>query len=305
VTPRVLNVNAVVADIDKLLRRLVGKNVDMLTRLADDLWNARVDLGSLEQVITNLVVNARDAMPQGGRLEIGTSNVTIASDHRLGSEGELAAGDYVTLAVSDDGMGMDNKTRRMIFEPFFTTKPPGKGTGLGLATCYGIVKQADGHIGIESEPGRGTTFTVYLPRVAESRDQPAAREDRMGTALGGSEAILVVEDDDLVRRVIVRVLTGLGYHVTAVASGAEAVTECEKGATIDVLLTDIMLPDMSGNQVIEQVRGARPGVKAVRMSGYALKELLRRGTPMDDVPILRKPFTPAQIGQSIRSVLDD
>jgi hypothetical protein len=304
VTPRVLNINTVVAEIDRLLRRLVGKEVEMSTLMADDLWNVRIDLGSLEQVITNLVVNARDAMAQGGRLIVATSNVSIAPGHRLGPEVELAAGEYVTLAVSDEGVGMDEQTRRKIFEPFFTTKEPGKGTGLGLATCYGIAKQAGGYIGVESEPASGTTFTVYFPRVAETSDQPAAREDRTGTTLRGSESILVVEDDDLVRRTVVRILTGLGYHVTAVASGAQALTEYERGTPVDVLLTDMMLPDMTGDQVIEQVRAGRPGVKVVRMSGYTPSVTIRQGRELADVPVLRKPFTPEQMGRSIRAVLD-
>jgi signal transduction histidine kinase len=304
VTPRVLNINTVVAEIDRLLRRLVGKEVEMSTLMADDLWNVRIDLGSLEQVITNLVVNARDAMAQGGRLIVATSNVSIAPGHRLGPEVELAAGEYVTLAVSDEGVGMDEQTRRKIFEPFFTTKEPGKGTGLGLATCYGIAKQAGGYIGVESEPASGTTFTVYFPRVAETSDQPAAREDRTGTTLRGSESILVVEDDDLVRRTVVRILTGLGYHVTAVASGAQALTEYERGTPVDVLLTDMMLPDMTGDQVIEQVRAGRPGVKVVRMSGYTPSVTIRQGRELADVPVLRKPFTPEQMGRSIRGVLD-
>jgi CheY-like chemotaxis protein len=276
----------------------------MSTLMADDLWNVRIDLGSLEQVITNLVVNARDAMAQGGRLIVATSNVSIAPGHRLGPEVELAAGEYVTLAVSDEGVGMDEQTRRKIFEPFFTTKAPGKGTGLGLATCYGIAKQAGGYIGVESEPASGTTFTVYFPRVAETSDQPAAREDRTGTTLRGSESILVVEDDDLVRRTVVRILTGLGYHVTAVASGAQALTEYERGTPVDVLLTDMMLPDMTGDQVIEQVRAGRPGVKVVRMSGYTPSVTIRQGRELADVPVLRKPFTPEQMGRSIRAVLD-
>jgi PAS domain S-box-containing protein len=259
VVPRVLSVNKVVADVDSLLRRLVGREVEVSSRLADDLWNVRIDQGSLEQVVANLAVNARDAMPSGGQLLIETANLALGKGRRLGAEVEVPAGDYVVLRVSDQGVGIDEAIRRQIFEPFFTTKPVGKGTGLGLATCYGIVKQAGGFIGVESQEGHGTTFRIYLPRVTDAPDEAPVSRAPATESLRGTETVLLVEDDDLVRQIVTRVLTGLGYRVFQAASGASALAECKRLGTIDVLLTDMIMPDMSGVEVVERVTGLRPG----------------------------------------------
>ena len=306
IVPRVLDVNGIIEDIDRMLRRLVGKDVQLETRLAPRLRSVRMDPGSLEQVVTNLSVNARDAMPDGGRLTIESANLHVAESRRVHPDIELPAGDYIVIRVGDTGVGMDELTQRKIFEPFFTTKGPGKGTGLGLATCYGIVKQSGGYIGVESDVGRGTTFSVYLPSVAEVPDEPAPRIDRTVQSLRGSESILVAEDDEAVRRTVVRVLSGLGYRVTAAGSGLEAIRACDKNKGLDLLLTDMLLPDMTGSQLIDQVRYIRPAIKVVRMSGYTPNEMTRQGVSLThtETPFLQKPFTPEQVARAVREALE-
>ncbi|MGE0158240.1 MAG: response regulator [Gemmatimonadales bacterium] len=305
ISPRVMNLNSVMADMGRMLQRVVGTDIEISTTLAPDLWNVRADPGSIEQVITNLAVNARDAMPDGGELTIETENTELDDVYGTVHGAHIPAGEYVVIAVSDEGIGMDQETQRRIFEPFFTTKGVGKGTGLGLSTCYGIVKQAGGHIWVYSEVGRGTTFKVYLPRAAEAAtDTP--RESREREDLTGTETILLAEDDDRVRQVVVRVLTGLGYRVIATPNGAAALAECrETDIEFDLLLADIVMPEIGGIQLAREAVVLRPGLKVLYMSGYTPNAMVRRGELEPGANMLQKPFTAELLGRTVREVLDD
>src|SRR5881628_486526 len=276
IAPTVLNPNGVVANMDKLLRRLLGEDVELRTVLAPDLAAVKADPSQLEQIVLNLAVNARDAMPNGGKLTIETQNVELDQEY---VRGHLSAqpGPYVMLAVSDTGVGMDAATQSRIFELFFTTKEQGKGTGLGLATTYGIVKQSGGNIWLYSEPGRGTTFKIYLPRVDQAPEQlaaaPAARETPRGT-----ETVLLVEDDDAVRTLTQKMLAAHGYTVLAAGGGAEAL-ELAAGHTgpIHLLVTDVVLPGMSGRDLAARFRSGPPGVKVLYTSGYTDEAIVHHG----------------------------
>jgi len=305
ITPRVLNLNAVMSDMDRMLRRMVGEDIEVSTVLAPDLWNVRADPGSFEQVITNLAVNARDAMPNGGKLTIETDNAELDDDYGTVHNASIPAGEYVCIAVSDQGVGMDAATQRRIFEPFFTTKAVGKGTGLGLSTCYGIVKQAGGHIWVYSEVGRGTTFKVYLPRVVDAAVEPT-REPRQTERLTGTERILVAEDDAGVRQLVTRVLTGLGYSVVATANGAEALAECHKPEqAFDLLLADVVMPEIGGIELAQSAIALRPGLKVLYMSGYTPNSMIHRGDLEPGAHLLQKPFTSELLGRRVREILDD
>jgi PAS domain S-box-containing protein len=301
--PRVLDINTVVAGMESLLRRLLGEDIDLLVVAAPRLGHAKVDPGQIEQVISNLAVNARDAMPRGGQLTIETGNVTIV-EASAGQRGEaVPPGSYVRLAVTDSGVGMDEDTRARIYEPFFTTKGPGKGTGLGLSTVYGIIKQSHGFIEVDSEVGRGTSFTVYLPQVAE-----AAGTDRQGPAAvsnAGTETILVVEDNAGLRKLATRVLASAGYHVIGAASGEEALRLLEHhDGPVHLLLSDVVMPGMNGRQLAEQIAPARPRMKVLLMSGYTDDAIVRHEVSDAEVPFLSKPFTGVALLQKVREVLD-
>lgn len=301
-TAVVLSWNAVVAGIETMLRRLIGEDLELRVRAADGLGNVRADPAQLEQVLMNLVLNARDAMPKGGRLDIETSDVELdaayASQHP-----DVKPGSYVRLAVSDTGCGMDQTTLARAFEPFFTTKVPGKGTGLGLATVYGIVKQSGGHIGIDSEVGRGTTFRIYLPREEEAA-VPVATRPRPARA-GGSETVLVVEDDDGVRRLIRRVLEPAGYTVLCAGTGPEALQLCEgRTGPVHLLLTDVILPVMDGSTVAARFTALRPGIRVLFMSGYMDEVVGHHGVPVTGQDFLHKPFTAGELQARVRETLD-
>jgi two-component system cell cycle sensor histidine kinase/response regulator CckA len=303
VSPKVLNINTLVSDMDRMLRRVVGEDVDVSTRLSDQLWNVRIDPGSLEQVVVNLAVNARDAMLDGGRLTIETGNTIISDDYGQRHGAEIPAGDYVLLAMSDDGMGMDEATQAKIFEPFFTTKGAGKGTGLGLSTCYGIVKQAGGYIWVYSEIGKGTTFKIYLPRVVEETDRaPIVRQLE---SLRGTETILVAEDDDQVRKLAARALTRLGYRVLEAANGSAALIAGETPDEIHLLLTDVVMPEMSGKQLVEKLAPTRPTMKVLYMSGYTANAIMHRGVLDPGTHMLQKPFAPDTLARKVRELLDE
>jgi signal transduction histidine kinase/CheY-like chemotaxis protein len=302
VAPRVADLNELVARMQRMLRRLIGEDVALDLACAPDLWATRIDPGQFEQVLMNLVVNARDAMPSGGHIVVGTRNehfdATAVRHHP-----EMTPGDYVVLSVGDSGAGMDAATLARVFEPFFTTKEPGKGTGLGLAVCYGIVRQAGGHIWAVSEPGRGSTFTVLLPRSAEAAE--AAAPGPLEAPGRGQETVLVVEDEAAVRSLAARTLASLGYHVLEAATGGEAlgIARRHQGA-IDVLVSDVVMPGMNGPAVAEAVAAARPGVRIVFMSGYADQAAEAENLGMEGAVLLTKPFDPDVLGRTVRSVLD-
>ena len=303
IAPVVLNPNDVVANMDKLLRRLLGEDVELRAALAPDLAAVKADPSQLEQVVLNLAVNARDAMPNGGRLTIETQNVELDQEY---VQGHLSAqpGAYVMLAVSDTGVGMDAATQARIFEPFFTTKEKGKGTGLGLATVYGIVKQSGGWIWVYSEPGHGTTFKVYFPRALEAA-APVAPGPASPVSVRGSETVLVVEDEEVIRKLVRKVLTANGYTVLVAANGrdAEQVAGQHDGA-IHLLVTDVVMPGMNGREVAQRLAGTRAGIKVLYLSGYTDDAIVHHGVLEPGVAFLQKPFTPAVLGRKVREVLD-
>jgi two-component system cell cycle sensor histidine kinase/response regulator CckA len=303
IAPTVLNPNGVVANMDKLLRRVLGEDVELRALLASDLAAVKVDPSQLEQVVLNLAVNARDAMPNGGKLTIETQNVELDEAYVRGHV-SAQPGPYVMLAMSDTGVGMDAATQARIFEPFFTTKEIGKGTGLGLATVYGIVKQSGGWIWVYSEPGQGTTFKIYLPRVTEAVP-PAAVTPAPPASVRGSETILLVEDDEMIRNLVQKVLKANGYRVLVAANGrdAERVAGQHQGP-IHLLMTDVVMPGMNGREVAERLAAARAGLRVLYLSGYTDDAIVHHGVLEPGVAFLQKPFTPAVLGRKVREVLD-
>jgi len=301
--PRVLDLNGVVAGVDNMLRRLIGADVELRTALAPELGAVRADPGQLEQVIMNLVVNARDAMPRGGKLTLETANAELDESYAL-EHPAVVAGPYVMLAVSDSGVGMDAATQARVFEPFFTTKEKGKGTGLGLATVYGIVKQSGGNIWLYSEPGRGTTFKIYLPRVDQPPEQPAAAPAPRA-APRGSETVLLVEDDEAVRALARKMLAAHGYTVLAAASGAEALKlAADHTGPIHLLVTDVVLPGMSGRELATRFQSVRPGLKVLYTSGYTDDAVVHHGVLDPGIAFLQKPFTSGTLARKVRETLD-
>ena len=300
--PKVLDLNAIVADFDKMLRRLVGERIKVAVDCDPALWQVRADPGEIGRAIMNLSLNARDAMPGGGTLTIETANATL-TEADAPSQG-LAPGRYVTMAVHDTGVGIDAEVRAQIFEPFFTTKETGKGTGLGLATVLGIVEQSGGVIHCESQLGEGTTFTIFLPAVAEAVDQGARPAGGLAKAPKGSEVILLVEDEDAVRRLAQKVLEASGYVVLEARNGREGLALCESHqGPIDLLISDVVMPELGGRELAEGALKLRPGLKVMFMSGHTqdvvLKEGIRKGTAF-----LQKPFTPVGLAQKVRETLD-
>jgi PAS domain S-box-containing protein len=301
--PKVIDLNAIVLGLDKLLGRLMGEHIEMRTRCGANVGHVKADPAQIEQVIMNLVVNARDAMPKGGRLTVETVNVeldsTYARDHV-----SVKPGPYVMLAVSDSGIGMSPETVAHIFEPFYTTKESGQGTGLGLSTVYGIVKQSGGYIWVYSEPGKGTTFKVYLPRVAaQVESKPEIVE--LPAPGKGSETILLVEDEEAVRELANRILSAKGYSVVAAKSTREAEQFAEKhGGTIHLLLTDIIMPGTSGRELAKRITARHPRTRVLYMSGYTDNVLAQGGVLEAGLSFLQKPFTPGALVQKVRDVLD-
>lgn len=305
VEPVVVDLNQVLVGIEKMLGRVIGEDIELATNPAAHLDRVFVDLSQVEQVILNLAVNARDAMPDGGNLTLGTENVVL-SDEYARLRNEVQPGRYVVLSVADSGCGMDEVTRSRIFEPFFTTKEPGKGTGLGLASVYGIVRQSGGHIGVHSEVGEGTVFKVYFPMVEEEVKSGSAQPPSE-PSLKGSGTILVVEDDDLVRQTAGRILRDHEYTVLEACDGKEALEVCGRhSAEIDLMITDVVMPKMGGNELADLVADKYPGIKFLFMSGYA-----KDGTgPLQDMAhsggaFVRKPLGPSDLAQKVRELLDE
>jgi len=285
-----------------MLGRLLGEDVDLALQLDPAAGCLKADAGQLEQVIMNLVVNARDAMPDGGRLTIETAAVELDAAYARAHE-PLTPGPYVLLAVSDTGTGMTAEVKAQVFEPFFTTKGPHHGTGLGLSTVYGIVKQLGGFIWVYSEPGHGATFKIYLPRIAEPASPAPAQ--LVAEAVGGHETILLVEDDAPVRRSTAQLLERLGYRVIAAARGDDALAAVTNSAgAIDLLLSDVVLPDLSGPQLARQIERLRPGMRVLFMSGYADAAIVRHGILDAGASFLQKPAMPDALARKIRELLD-
>jgi PAS domain S-box-containing protein len=302
--PKVVDLCKVVSSTENMLRRLIGEDIEMVTNFAPDCGKVLFDLGQIEQVVMNLVVNARDAMPDGGKLTIDAREVELdaayASDH-VG----VTAGPHVLLAVSDTGIGMDAATRARMFEPFFTTKDPGKGTGLGLATVFGIIKQSGGSIEVASAPNRGTNIRIYLPMVDRATVVfPSVPPPDIMT-LQGSETVLLVEDDAQVRLLTRTILSRYGYNVLDAQSGGDAFLLCEQySGPIDLLLTDVVMPRMSGRQLAERLLAVRPGMRVLYMSGYTDDAVIRHGIFYSKVAFIQKPITPEPLARKVREALD-
>ncbi|MCA1959632.1 MAG: PAS domain S-box protein [Desulfomonile sp.] len=300
---RVLDLNEVISGLEEMLHRLIGEDIELTTVYANDLGAVRADVGQVEQILMNLVVNARDAMPDGGELSIETANVTLDEEYAR-KHSEVTPGPYIMVAVSDTGVGMDQATLARIFDPFFTTKAKGMGTGLGLSTVYGIVKQHHGHVAVYSEPGRGTTFKVYLPRagaVLEREAQTVAPEPRPV----GNETILIVEDAEVVRDLVGDVLGMLGYVVLKAADPEEAlrISDSHHGA-IHLLLTDVVLPQMDGKSLHRRIASTRPDMKVMYMSGYTDNFIVHHGVLDRDVHFIQKPFSVDNLAKKVRKALD-
>jgi len=300
--PKVIDLNSLVRGVESLLRRLIGEHIQLSTRAGPDLWCVKADPGQMEQVVVNLCVNARDAMPTGGAVVIETRNIQLDTSPE-GSEAVIPPGRYVLLTVSDTGVGMDAETQRHLFEPFFTTKEPGKGTGLGLATVYGIVKQSGGYIFVESAPGSGSQFRIYLPRVDGVPEvafpPPPALPDESGQG-----TILLVEDEEAVRRLARRILEGVGYRILEAADGAEALAVAEAWqGELDLVITDVIMPEMSGQELSSRLREDAPGLRILYVSGYTDDAILQHGALLPNTAFLQKPFTPAALVQRVADVL--
>lgn len=301
--PQIVNLNDIVTGQQRMLARLIGEGIDIRTELAESLSSVKCEPGQIEQVIMNMAINARDAMAGRGTLTIHTGMVSI---HELAATGVAGfePGNYVLLAISDTGCGMTREVREHLFEPFFTTKEKGKGTGLGLATCYGIIKQNGGDIRVQTEPGAGTTFEIYLPAVDASAAETPGDEPSSGS-LGGSERILVVEDDAAVRPLTTSILESLGYDVVEASDGRAAISLIEEGREFDLVVTDVVMPNMGGKELADWLRNRKPGVRILFTSGYIESTLSRRDIGKEERFFLQKPFTPISLARKVRHILDD
>jgi two-component system cell cycle sensor histidine kinase/response regulator CckA len=301
VQPQILDLNSVIQDISRMLRRTIGEHIDLATALDPSVGAILADKSQIEQIAMNLAVNARDAMPSGGKLMIETRRAEIAEPQ---TPGEAPPGRYVVLAVSDTGIGMDAATRARIFEPFFTTKEAGRGTGLGLATVYGIVQQSRGHIAVYSEPGHGTTFRIYFPEIEEER--LSTEEQAVARKHGGTETILLVEDDEALRVAGARILGAAGYTVLLARDLVDAIgASSQQEAAIDLLLTDVVLPGGSGPQLAQWLRALRPQMRVLYTSGYSDAGVVHLGAIPPGTPFIQKPFSTDALLQKVREVLDE
>jgi PAS domain S-box-containing protein len=300
---KVVDINTIVSEMERLVWPLIGENIELQTRLAPDLGRTRADAGQVEQVLMNLVVNSKDALPHGGRITIQTANVELGDDALRHEYQYIRPGSYVMLAVSDNGQGMDAETQARIFEPFFTTKEKGKGTGLGLSTVYGIIKQSGGYVLVQSEPGKGTTFRIYLPRVEEATE--AAGPVRVQLSQGSaSETVLLVEDEESVRQLVRETLEAKGYRVLEADHGAAALELAQRhGGPIDILITDVVMPGMNGRELSAQLCAAHPKTRVLYLSGYAEDAVVHEGVLDPGASFLQKPFTLQTLARKVREVL--
>ena len=306
IEPKVIDLNHLVIDLGKLLQRLIGEDIEMSIVTSPNVGMIKVEPGQIEQVLVNLAVNARDAMPGGGKLTIKTDAVYLDGED-TNKYSDLVLGKYVLLAVSDTGIGMTDEVKRHIFEPFFTTKGAGKGTGLGLSTCYGIVKQSGGDLSVDSEPGKGSTIKIYLPQAEEYSIEPILLQD---TPLGlpkGTETVLLAEDEAAVRDVAAQMLREQGYNVLPAANGAEALGVAWMYASekIDLLLTDVIMPQMNGKELADQLSAIHPEARVLYTSGYTDDTIGRHGVLSPDTQFLQKPFSPPDLAYKVREVLDN
>ncbi len=303
IAPETLNLNIVLDNIYRILSRLIGANIEIVVRKADGLWNMLIDQTQIEQIVMNLAVNARDAMPTGGRLILETENIRMNAAYAEAHPG-AKPGEYVRLSVSDNGHGILEKDMANIFEPFFTTKEIGKGTGLGLATVYGIVKQNYGNIFVSSEPGKDTTFKIFFPKT-EQELAVVETKPRYDELPGGSETIMLVEDEAEVRSIVVKVLSDLGYTLIEAEDGKDAIRSLEKyDGNIDLLLTDVVMPKMSGNELAQIITGKYPDVMVLFMSGYTEDAIVEHGVLKEGIKFLPKPISPESLAVTVRRVLD-
>ena len=299
-----IDVNSLVNGMSELLNRSLGETISVETVRGAGLWKIEADANALESAILNLAVNARDAMPQGGRLTIETTNAYVDEAYAV-AHAEVVSGQYVLISVSDTGVGMDSETMRRAFEPFFTTKPVGQGTGLGLSQVYGFVKQSGGHVKIYSEPGEGTTVKIYLPRLERSEDEHDPQPSVPAPEGSTNETILVVEDDANVRSYSVEALRDLGYRVIEAADGPSALRLLQTKAPVDLLFTDVVLPGgLTGAQVAAQARELRPGLKVLFTTGYARNAIFHHGRLDKGVQLITKPFSFTDLAAKVRDMLD-
>jgi len=304
--PKMLRMDEVVENLGKMLRWLIGEDIDFATETQEDLWTVLADPGQIEQILMNLCINARDAMPAGGKLVVSTLNVTLEAP-LVERELTIPPGRYATLQVADNGSGMDEEILSRIFEPFFTTKDQGKGTGLGLATVYGIVKQSEGYIRVVSTPGEGTTFSVYLP--AAGGEGPETEEDRPEAESGGpagNRTILLAEDEEMVRQLAIEIFRETGYTVLDAPNGATALAISDRyEGCIDLLVTDLLMPGMNGIELARKVCDSRPGIPVLFMSGYSEDARERLGVLDEGRDFLQKPITPTKLSRKVREIFSE
>jgi CheY-like chemotaxis protein len=304
IAPKVLDLNETVSGMLKMLQRLIGENLHLTWKPAADLWQTKIDPSQVDQILANLCVNARDAIEDTGRITIESDNCTIDTDYCTNHQ-DAVPGEYVRLSVSDDGTGMDKETLPHIFEPFYTTKEMGKGTGLGLATVYGAVKQNNGFINIYSEPGQGTTFSIYLPRDATSKSSQSATEGPATPIPRGQETILLVEDEPAILNITSQMLENQGYIVLKAGTPGSAIKLVrEHHGEIHLLMTDVIMPEMNGRDLAKNVHSINPGIKRLFMSGYTADVIAHHGVLDDDVHFIQKPFSLTNMAAMVREVLD-
>lgn len=302
ISPRRVNPTTIMRDLMNMLARMLGEDIEIQTFLPDDTWTINIDTSQFEQVLINLTINARDAMPKGGKLLIEAQNIHLSHEY-CREHPDVVPGEHVMIAVTDTGIGMTDAVRVRIFDPFFTTKDVGKGTGLGLATAYGIVKQARGHIWVYSEPGQGSTFKLYFPRVhgaAEAQQEKAART----MPRGGNELVLDVEDEETIRRLIVSLLRGAGYTVLEASNGRDALLKTEAIKHIDLLVTDVIMPQMGGKDLALRLSDRCGALKVLYISGYTENAIVNNGVLYDDLAFLQKPFSPEDLLRRVREIID-